>query len=263
MSSLPAGWLPPKPKNRIFVRKGPRPADPPPGSWSPQDLHIHVEGRAESTARILLGVAFLKQSACIWNYVVGCTGAVWQDWEGTSEDSVRAHRAPCNPIIGNSNIPDLAGTPALRDALIEPLAKTDFLPMVTNYADSRFESLGGAKSLADAVSVVVREQPRDKPVIYDLFKHALEGVALSGYRTACDMVFNEIRDRLNREGPIELQSRIDRHNPNAPTHNLEDALEAAYDLRHYTATASSGLLHAVKFKSEVDRLNSLATRAAV
>jgi len=261
MSSLPAGWDPPKPERRIYTRQGPRPVDPVPGSWSTRDLHEHVRGRAEATARILLGTAVLKHRLSIWNYVVSWTGAVWQDWEGSSAESQRAHRAPCNPTIGNSNIPDLARGPGLRNALIEPLAKTDFLPMIANYADSRFESLGGAKTLADAVGFVAREQRRDKTVDYDLFHHALS-VALGGYGRAYEAVFTEIRERLNREGPVQLQTRIDNHNPNAPTHNFEDALEAAYDLKRFTTSATSDLLHSIPFKAEVERLNDLASSSA-
>ena len=78
MSSLPAGWVSPKPDRRIYThRPAPKPSDPPAGSWSLKDLHVHTEGRVNSTAQLLLGVAVLKQRGGIWNYVVSGTGAVW------------------------------------------------------------------------------------------------------------------------------------------------------------------------------------------
>src|ERR1700761_3381552 len=91
MSSVPAGWPSPKPKNRTFTRPGVRPANPAGGTWSIRDLHLHVQGRANATAEILIGVAVLKKVGAIWNYFVDATGAVWQDWEGSSNLSHRAH----------------------------------------------------------------------------------------------------------------------------------------------------------------------------
>jgi hypothetical protein len=259
MSSLPTGWNPPKAKGRIYTHRGPRPIDPPPGSWGPQDLHVHVRGRADATAQLLLDVAVLKQRGSIWNYVVGYTGAVWQDWEGSSWESERAHRAPCNPTIGNRNIPDLAEIDAFRDALIAPLDRTDFLPKAANYCDGRFESLGGAKSLTDAVLVVAREQERNKPLNYDLFRHALVEIALPGYKTACAAVCADLLNQVNREDAIELRDRIDRFNPRAPKDNIEAAQDAAQDLLRFTMSSTSNLLHPVAFKTEVERLNDLAT----
>ena len=92
----------------------------------------------------------------IWNYFVDTTGAVWQDWEGSTSyligtpSAVLPHHQP--------KIPNLAPAISLRDALIDPLARTDFLPIYANYADSRFEKFGGAESFATAVRVVAREQ---------------------------------------------------------------------------------------------------------
>ena len=176
-----------------------RPAEPAGGSWSIRDLHTHVEGRANATAEILIGVAVLKKVGAIWNYFVDTTGAVWQDWEGSNQLSHRAHRLPCNPIITNESIPDPVLTISLRDALIDPLARTDFLPIYANYADSRFEKSGGADSFATAVRVVAREQTRDRAIDYDLFRHAVLGVAQAGYSAAYENVGREVQNAMNDE----------------------------------------------------------------
>lgn len=257
MSSLPAGWQPPKPERRIYTHPGTRPSDPPAGSWSLRDLSDHIRGRANETARILIGVAVLRQRGCIWNYVVSNTGAVWQDWEGTSLESVRAHRAPCNPIIGNSNIPELAGTPAFRSALIEPLARTDFLPMVANHADSRFEKLGGATAFTNAVRFVAREQERGKPPNYDLFRHALVGVALPGYHSAWQAVTREVVDFINRETVSEIYGRTTDRNPRAPKHDIESVLEATYEFTRASGLIESSFIQQIPFHEECERFNDL------
>lgn len=260
MSSLPAGWVQPKPERRIYThRPPPMPADPPPGSWSLKDLHYHVKGRADSTAQLLIGVAILKSRGCISNYVVSRTGAVWQDWKGNGDESNRAHRIPCNPTITNKNVPDIAEGLSLRDALIDALAATDYLPRLANHADSRFEVLGAADSLVSAIRFVIREQQVKVPVDYDVFRHGLIGVALSGYKAAYEKVCDEFVDRLNAESPEKLFTRIAGFRANAPTHNLEGALEAASDLRSYTAGDSSSFIHPVAFKKEAERLNDLAS----
>jgi len=260
MSSLPAGWVPPKPDRRIYThRPAPKPSDPPAGSWSLKDLHIHTEGRANSTAQLLVGVAVLKLRGGIWSYVVSGTGAVWQDWEGNGDESHRAHRTPCNPTITNKNVPSIADSPRLRDTLIDALAATDYLPKLANYADSRFEALGAVDSFLTAIRFVAREQDRQKPVNYDVFRHALLGIALSGYSAAYDAVCLEFQEALNSETPQGLRTRIDEFRPRAPKDNLEGALEAAADLKNYTAGCTPDLIHPAAFQREVERLNDLAS----
>jgi hypothetical protein len=259
MSSLPAGWPSPKPKRRIFTHPGVKPAEPAGGSWSIRDLHVHVKGRASATAEILIGVAVLKSVGAIWNYFVDTTGAVWQDWEGSSELSHRAHRLPCNPIITNQNIPDLAPTVSLRNALIDPLARTDFLPIYANYADSRFEKLGGAHSFATAVRVIAREQPRNKAIDYELFRHAVLGVAQAGYNAAYEQVGHEVQNAMNSETATEFFSRTDEYNPVAPKDVLESVQDAAYDLLRFSKSTLPDLLNRAGFQAEVDRQMRLAS----
>jgi hypothetical protein len=219
---------------------------------------VHVKGRAEATALILIAAAILKQRGYIWNYVVASTGAVWQDWEGTSVESERAHRIPCNPIICNTNIPDLARSRSLRDALIDPLAQTDFLPKHANYADSRFEALGAADSLVAAVRFVIREQDREKPVSYDMFRHALLGMAIDGYKRAYEAVGSEILNFYTRETSKKFIKRVDEFNPRGKKDNIEAAQEAATDLARFTGTTTPSLLHAIPFEAEVRRITELA-----
>ncbi|HWH61516.1 MAG TPA: hypothetical protein VN682_28090 [Terriglobales bacterium] len=259
MSSLPAGWPSPKPRRRIFTHPGVKPAEPAAGSWSIRDLHVHVKGRANATAEILIGVAILKRVGAIWNYFVDITGAVWQDWEGSSELSHRAHRVPCNPIITNCSIPDLAPTISLRNALIDPLARTDFLPIHANYADSRFEKFGGAESLATAVRVVAREQARDRTVDYDLFRHAVLAVAQAGYNAAYEQVGREVQNAMNSETVPEFFSRTDEHNPVAPKNNLESVQDAAYELLRFSKSTMPDLVNRAGFQAEVDRQTRLAS----
>ena len=46
----------------------------------------------------------------------------------------------------------------------------------------------GKYSIATAVRLVVREQERNKPINYQLFRHALQGIALPGYKAAYEAV---------------------------------------------------------------------------
>jgi hypothetical protein len=258
MSSLPAGWPSSKPERRIFVKRGDRPIDPPPGSWSQRDLHVHVKGRADCTGLVLLGVAVLKQKGLIWNHVVSYTGAVWQDWEGSTPYSNRAHRVPCNPTITNRNIPDIAPTRGFQDALIEPLAKTDFLPKIANHCDSRFEALGAAAAFAAAIRLVTREQERDRPINFDLFHHALQGIALAGYKAAYEAVLLEASNYINEESGPELLERNENHSERRPKTNIETVQETAHDLLHYTSQSST-YLNPMAFKNEIARLDRLAS----
>ena len=258
MTTLPAGWPSSKPDGRTITQPGASTAGELPGSWSPIYAYEHVQGRIDSTAQILLGVAVLKSKGHIWNYVVGHTGAVWQDRKGTTALSNRAHCVPCNPTITNQNIPDIAPTHGLRNALIAPLAKTDFLNKIVNHCDSRFEALGAADSFANAVRLTAREQERGKPVSYDLFFHALQGLAVAGYRAAYQRVYTEAMDALNGETSIGLQQRTEAYSVRRPKTNLEAIVETAEDLNIATAAVSTRFASQGGFDGEVTRLGALA-----
>ncbi|HEX7360312.1 MAG TPA: hypothetical protein VF283_07455 [Bryobacteraceae bacterium] len=173
--------------------------------------------------------------------------------------SHRAHRVPCNPTITNRSIPDLAPTISLRNALIDPLARTDFLPLYANYADSRFEALGGADSFANAVRIIAREQPQDKPIDYDLFRHAVLGVAQAGYNAAYEQVGLQLRDAMNSETTSKFFSRRDEHKPIAPKNQLESVQDAAYDLLRFSKLTISDLVNRAAFQTEVGRQMRLAS----
>jgi hypothetical protein len=228
-----------------------------PGSHSLADLATHVRGRADATAQVLIGVAYLKDAGSLWNDLVSHTGAVWQDLRGTPE-SPRAHRFPCNPTIGNRNIPDIPHSPALRDALIEPLAVTDFLPFHANHVDSTFERLGGADAAVAAVSFVVKQQPRGRGVDYDVFYHALVEIALRSYRAACRTAEQYFLDAVNSESVAEFLARTNDFNPKAPTDNIELVQDVASDLTRFTESIRPKALARPGFAAEVQRLALLA-----
>ena len=101
------GWgIPDPPGRRTFVGPGKAP-NPDTRGWNEAEVHAHVQGRAEATAAVLLGVALLKKLNMIWSHQhVSYTKAVWQDWKG-NEENERAHRIPCNPTIAHHNIPEI------------------------------------------------------------------------------------------------------------------------------------------------------------
>jgi hypothetical protein len=219
-----------------------------------------VRGRAEATAAVLIGVALLKKLNLVSSFqTVDYTGAVWQDWVGNEENN-RAHRFPCNPTIGRHNIPDIPKPPRLKEALIKPLAKTDFLDVVVNHVDSRFEALGGKESAIAAVRFVVKEQGEGKPVNRDVIHYAAVNIAKAGYVRACAAVQAEVRTRINREGFVGMMKRNEKFKdkPLAPTGNLEAVGDVIYDYAGYTALCEPILLRAGLLAEEAKRLESFA-----
>lgn len=254
------GWgAPDPPGKRKFVGPGKAP-NPDVRGWTEADIDQHVKGRAEATAAVLLGVALLKKLNLIGSFQqVRYTKAVWQDWSG-NEQNPRAHRIPCNPTIAYRNIPDIPKGIPLQQALIKPLAKTDFLDLVVNHVDSRFEALGAKESLAEAVRFVVKEQGEGKPVNRDVLHYAAVNVAKAGYQKACTAVHSEVMQEINGEGYSQMMERnqywIDK--PLAPTGNLEQILEVASVYELYTARCEPKLLAAGPLGQEAQRLESLA-----
>jgi hypothetical protein len=219
-----------------------------------------VRGRAEATAAVLIGVALLKKLNMVWSFqTVDSTGAVWQDWRGNEQNS-RAHRFPCNPTIGRKNIPEIPKSTRLRDALIQPLAKTDFLDLVVNHVDSRFEALGGREAAVAAVRFVVKEQGEGKAVNRDVIHYATMNIAQTGYERACAAVQADLRNKINQEGLVAMLERnrksIDK--PLAPTGNLEEVEDVIYDYAGFTSICQPNLLRAGLLAEEAQRLESLA-----
>jgi hypothetical protein len=254
------GWgLPTTPNRRTFVGRGPAP-NPDTRGWNQPELHEHVRGRAEATVAVLTGVAVLKKLDMVWGFqTVHSTGAVWQDWSG-NEQNARAHRFPCNPTIGSHNIPDIPKSYRLKDALIQPLAKTDFLDLMVNHVDSRFEALGGREAAVAAVRFVLREQGQGKAVSRDVIHFAATNIAKAGYEKACSAVQAEVRQRINNENFIKLSERTQysKDKPLAPTGNLEGVEDVIYDYAGYTALCQPRLLNAGLLAEEAKRLESLA-----
>lgn len=256
----------PKPRKpgRIFVGKGPAPNFA--GEWNLDRFCTHIRGRADATTEVLIGTAVLKRLGMIQGQeAVAGTGAVWQDWKGTNEYR-RAHRFPCNPTIGNRNIPDIPGSRKLKDALIEPLAVTDFLTFEVNYADCLFEDFGGVASAVEAVRYVAKEQGRGEPVSQAVIEHGVLNVALPGYQRAYELAAAELLSRVNQEDMLKMHARSAKHmdKPLSPTLNLEAIQDLVYDLSRFTMIVQPRRLMPVAVRQMADRLEALngQTKAA-
>lgn len=207
--------------------------------WNSDELHTHVRGRAEASIRILIAVA----SLCARNLLppagsVSTTGARWQDWKGTRQQP-RAHRFPCNPQIGNRDLPDFAPNPTFRRTLQEALAETDYLPFHVNYADRLFEEFGGIEGARKAVGqVYTLQRPGQNPdfkVVYNVWRQYLH----PGYVRAWETVEQRLQDRVNRENTIQLLERIAGFRNHAPTDSIELVQDVAYDAQRSTELVSS------------------------
>jgi hypothetical protein len=168
-----------------------------------RDLELHVRGRAQATAEVAIGVAFLRSQGWIQeSAVITYTGAAYQDATGTPEHQ-RAHRFPCNPKINIWNLPEVPprGAWQLRDALKRPLAVTDFVPAAVNYADGVFERSGACETVVDMIEFIVAGQTNGRPLHVNLVRHALTHIALPGYQRAYELARRKILDEWSRATP--------------------------------------------------------------
>jgi hypothetical protein len=223
--------------SREYIGQGQAPARQ--DGWNSDELHTHVRGRAEASIRILIAVASLRARNLLPAAgTVSTTGARWQDWKGTRQQP-RAHRFPCNPQIGNRNLPDFAPNPTFRRTLQEALAETDYLPFHVNYADRLFEEFGGIEEAKKAVAqVYTLQRPGQNPdfkVVYSVWRQYLH----PGYVRAWDTVEQQLQDRVNRENTIKLLERIAGFRNNAPTDSIEIVQDVAYDAQRSTELESS------------------------
>jgi len=174
----------------------------------PQDLRYlgaHVRGRCDAAAHVLVGLAFLKSRGMVRDSeIVTSTGAVYQDAKGT-DNYPRAHRFPCNPMFGYQNLPDLASWSsfALRNELKVPLAITDPLPGIVNYADRLFEARA-AEHVERAVRWILIEQPKNKDVHQNLIRHVLERDLLPGFLQSYIEARQAIQHRTDDQLPDML-----------------------------------------------------------
>jgi hypothetical protein len=221
---------------REFTGVG-RPPQRRPG-WNPDELHVHVRGRADATVSILIGVAALRSFNLLNDRVgVSVTGAQWQDWRGSREQP-RAHRFPCNPLIGGRDLATCAGTlPALRQLFIDTLAITDSLPFHVNYADRLFEELGGIDAARRGLETVIARQPAGAPIAPAAIGAAWQTVH-TAYVQAWQTVERELLDRVNRENAAAFFERTAGVRPTAPTDTIETAMDVVYDAKRSTELVS-------------------------
>jgi hypothetical protein len=200
------------------------------------EIEAHIHGRNEAAVEVLTGAAVLKSLGLIpaSQNRAGQRGAAYQDAQGTTL-SPRAHRFPCNPTIGGRNLPDLAhpSSPMLAEALKKPLAVTDLLPLVANYADGLFEASGACEAAVEAIQKVLDGQLSGQPVNVQLVRDALTRHLLPGFSEAYDKALLKAQQTDNPNVPqfsITDPGVVDRLNaisismpntPNRPKTNIE------------------------------------------
>ena len=249
-----------KPKTRegrIFTGTGPAPNIS--GDWNPGRFLDHIRGRAEATIEILIGVAVLKKLGLVHQgQVVSSTGAVWQDWKGTARNK-RAHRFPCNPTIGDKNIPDIPSSKRLQDALIEPLAITDFVTFEVNYADELFEHNGGIAAAVEAIEYVLNLQPPNQAIDVSVVQRGAR-LALAGYERTYPFVEALLLDRVNKESPLQMHARSAKimQKPLAPTLNIEAIQDVADDFARLTGAIEPRRIKPEGIKQLADKLEQLS-----
>ena len=185
-----------KPDSRKYTGEVGRRIVPP----TPADLrHLreHVHGRAEAAAQVAAALAYLKSRGRLREIeIVTATGAVYQDAKGTKVYP-RAHRFPCNIMIGYSNVPELPSfsDARLSNALKVPYAITDPLPVIANYSDRFFETAGAVEAVVYAVRFIATEQKKGKPVHVNLVRHVIEMILLAGFEKAYEEARANVRER--------------------------------------------------------------------
>jgi len=207
--------------------------------WNPDELHVHVRGRAETSVRVLIAVTSLRARNLLpGSGTVSTVGAEWQDWRGT-RDQPRAHRFPCNPQIAGRSLTEFAPCPDFRLRLQQVLAETDFLPFHVNYADRLFEKFGGIAAVRKAIEQVHLLQPPGRPPAYHVVTDVWRRTLLPGYVEAWEQVEHALQDSVNQENAIELLERIAGFRRNAPTDSIETVQDVAYDAKRSTELVSS------------------------
>ena len=223
---------------REFTGVGPRPRRP--EGWNPDELHEHVRGRAEATVKVMIAVAALRSLDRLPGGVaVSVTGARWQDWRGT-RDQPRAHRFPCNPLIGGRDLLSYAlNLKRLSEFLQNTLASTDALPFHVNYADRLFEELGGVEASRKGIEAVASRQKLGKPVHHAVVQTAWRQTVWVDYQRAWESVESKLQDRINRESATNFLERVAGFRRNAPTDSIETVMDVAYDAKRSTELVSS------------------------
>jgi len=152
-----------------------------------RNIEPHVRGRGEESVRVLVGVAFLRSKGLIGRDArVNYAGARYQHGAG-NQNFDAAHQFPCTPTINSFPLPSFAPHGRLREALVRPLAITDYLPKLFNYADRLFESSGGCDAVIEPIQLIMHDQKQDQPVHDKLVHHATWLMLLPNYLKAYQM----------------------------------------------------------------------------
>jgi hypothetical protein len=186
-----------------------------------RNIEPHVRGRGEESVRVLVGVAFLRSKGLIGrDAVVSYSGARYQRGKG-NESFVAAHQFPCTPTINSFPLPTFAPHGRLRAALAHPLAITDYLPKLFNYADGLFESAGGCEAVIEPIRLIMHDQKQGQPVYDKLVQHAALSKLLPSYIEAYQTA---------HEAASADQIGIDLLDPAAIDRLTESALSTTADL---------------------------------
>jgi hypothetical protein len=173
------------------------------GPWELHNLEKHLLGRREESVRVLLGVAVLRKLELVGrDGPVACSGAEYQRGKG-NKAYVAAHRFPGNPTPGNWSLPHFARTPRLQRALERPLEKTDYLPVLMNYADRLFESRGACDAVEKAVGFILHEQKPQTEINLNLIRHAAITELFTPYREALESALSYAGDHDGQIQPID------------------------------------------------------------
>ena len=205
--------------------KTPGATSPPPNlqfdSLDFRNIEPHVRGRGEESVRVLVGVAFLRSKGLIGrDAAVNYAGARYQRGTG-NQDFDAAHQFPCTPTINSFPLPSFAPYGRLRDALVRPLAITDYLPKLFNYADRLFESSGGCDAVIEPIRLIMHDQKQGQPVHDKLVQHAAWFKLFPNYLKAYQMA--QKLANADQEG-------IDLLDPTAIDRMNEAALSTTQDL---------------------------------
>ena len=220
-----------------------------------RNIEPHVRGRGEESVRVLVGVAFLRSKGMIGRDAqVSYAGARYQRGTG-NQDYDAAHQFPCTPTINSFPLPSFAPHGRLRGALVQPLAITDYLPKMFNYADRLFESSGGCDAVIEPIRMIMHDQKQGEPVHDKLVQHATWIELLPGYITAYQLAYKLAS--ADQQG-------IDLLDPAAIDRMIEDALSTPQALdtskpTQHMAMVADVLWHSVKVTENNSRPAASAT----
>jgi len=225
------------------------------------EIEAHITGRNEAAAQVLTGVAVLKALGLVppGQDRAGQRGAAYQDSQGTPLHP-RAHRFPCNPTIAGRSLPEFAHSrsPMLAQALKRPLAITDLLPLVANYADGLFEASGACDAAVASIQKVLDQQPSGQPVNVQMVRDVLTQDLYPGFLRAYDEALSKAKEKPNPNVPqfhitdpnlvdtLNRRSMTMEYAPNRPKHNIEGVVDILLMEKGMTAVPANAAPGAIQ-----------------